>query len=101
MNSLQALEDLIDEIKYTHSNGKDLTDYDQERIDAIEEDLKALGFLRPLIRGRIDFARYIDFDNIVLCIRDKEGKVLYWIPIDSKEYEFLKKWSDKNCLMND
>lgn len=43
---LEALANIVDEIKYTHSNGKVLTDYDKEQVDIIQKELQALEIIK-------------------------------------------------------
>lgn len=95
MTSKEALEELADEIKYTHNDGKTLTHYDSVRYNAIAKDLKKLDKLERAIKiivrkdvcptnlySAIDYDKYkfaVEFDKI-----DKE-----WI-LTKEEFELLK-----------
>lgn len=57
MTSKQALEDIIDEIKYTHNDGKTLTPFDQKRIDIIAKDLEVLEILKRIVKV-VDYSKY-------------------------------------------
>ena len=50
MNSIEALNELIDEIKYTHNDGKTLTEYDAKLVEIIKKDLEALVVLKKYFR---------------------------------------------------
>lgn len=89
MTSKQALNDLIDEIKYTHNDGKTLTSYDQKRVDVIKKDLEVLQELKKILlkADRIenhvinqdeDEVKYEVIDTILPVIY-VEGKIKEWL----------------------
>ena len=84
MTSKEALNDLIDEIKYTHNNGKTLTEYDQKRIDIIAKDLEILEIFKKhtKINALGDIVVDILFSNI-----NYKG----WEE-NNKEYAKIKEW---------
>lgn len=92
MNSIEALNELIDEIKYTHSDGKTLTAYDAKLIKVIKEDLNALNIILTKeidikrLKGCDDFEQYNAFIFIKFQL---EGEVSYKL-ITNKEFKLLK-----------
>lgn len=51
LTPLDALDDLEDEIKWTHSDGKKLTHYDEERVKVIREALSNYEIIRRITNG--------------------------------------------------
>ena len=89
MTSKEALNDLIDEIKHTHNNGKTLTEYDQKRTDIIAKDLEVLEILRKNID--VDLLKANEKAPIVITI-------LRCKPLTNtidKEYEKVKEWLEQ------
>ena len=79
MNSIEALNELIDEIKYTHNDGKTLTEYDAKLVEIIKKDLEALVVLKKYFR---------------IKIHDKNIFDRTWmIEVD---YDLLKVWLNEN-----
>ena len=85
MTSKQALNDLIDEIKYTHNDGKTLTSYDQKRIDIIAKDLEVLDILKKYVLT----ADLLDNDTKVFRI----NALFMW---DDVGYKEIKRWMEEN-----
>lgn len=77
MTGIEALDQLAEEIMYTHNDGKTLTEYDSVRYDAIANDLKRLEKLEKVVeilnRTRISQRRimyskdYNDFQERSMC----------------------------------
>jgi hypothetical protein len=85
MTSKQALLDLADEIKYTHSDGKVLTEYDNKRVKIISEDLCRLRNAKFVLECEIedlDKAR----ENLANDICDME---------DDLRFDYLTKMRSK------
>ena len=51
LTPLDALDDLEDEIKWTHSDGKKLTGYDEARVKVIREALSNYEIIRRIVNG--------------------------------------------------
>lgn len=84
--NVNELQDIIEEIKYTHNDGKTLTNYDAKRICVIEEHLKILEIVEPFI---LDEISYINEYN--------ERKYLSWYEYVTWCYENNKKpmWTNE------
>lgn len=89
IKGLEALANIVDEIRYTHRNCKFLTDYDKKQVDIIEKELKALEIIK---KKRVNvhkfmwciFKKYSAFHyNFYFCEEDDQF-------LDEEEFELLK-----------
>lgn len=93
MTSKQALNDLIDEMKYTENDGKTLTSYDQKRVDAIMKDLEVLEILKKHLFIRIMDIPAFDGTYIVSLLDKEEQEWDYTcIFVSEEEKEKIKEW---------
>lgn len=86
MNSKEALDQLIDEIKYTHNDGKTLTNYDAKLVKVIKKDLEVLEIIKnKLLYVKDTCGNTLNKDNKVICLYNN-----YFL--SNKEYKLLKEW---------
>lgn len=89
MTSKQALEEIIDEIKYTHNDGKTLTPFDKKRIDIIAKDLELLDILKGIVK-------IVDCSKHPTTSLNDQLVILSGGAIKSVEdYEKIKKWLEE------
>ena len=85
LSSKEALEKIVDEIKWTHNDGKTLTRFDKEQVDIIEKELNALEIIKKysfvfVEKGELKSGKYADIE-LLLDETDFENQ---------EEYELLK-----------
>lgn len=102
MTGIEALNQLAEEIMYTHNDGKTLTHYDSVRYDAIMNDLKRLEkYDKMFNQNQPENMSFVDRDAKAAlfnlhCLALKEKGVhkdYYWLA--SKLDEIIKKDLDK------
>lgn len=102
LTGIEALNQLAEEIMYTHNDGKTLTDYDSVRYDAIANDLKRLEKYDEMFNQKQpDDMKFVDRDAKAAlfslhCLSLKEKGVhkdYYWLA--RKLDEIISKELDK------
>ena len=81
LKGLEALEKIVDEIKWTHNDGKTLTRFDKEQVDIIEKELKALEILKN---------KKTDINLLLNNGLDFYNSCFYPRKLTQEEYELLK-----------
>lgn len=54
MTSKEALNNLIEDLKWCWNDGVELTDYDKSVIEPIQKDLEILDILKPILKAVIE-----------------------------------------------
>lgn len=93
MTGKEALLDLIDTIKYTHSDGKTLLSYDKKITDIIMKDLEVLEILKkhePNFWWLKILTKVEEYNKKYIDIPALKKRIL-----TEEEFKLLKEWLEK------
>ena len=89
LSSKEALEKIVDEIKWTHNDGKTLTRFDKEQVDIIEKELNALEIIKNKKVNLFHIWIFNDYEQYKLHYPFSEYNAREDM-LNQEEFDFLK-----------